>query len=62
LIKATVGLIGDYADCCGAQIRQSLGRRFVEDVVTQLKNQPDLESQQTADWTVNKVQEAFKDK
>jgi len=43
-------LIGDIANCIGTEIKDYLRQQFIEQMILAMRNEPDQESKEIAQW------------
>ena len=53
--KSVLGLIGDIADCIGADIKNLLQTPFVEQLILMMQNTNDQECKDVAAWTLKQI-------
>lgn len=54
-MRDVLGLIGDLANCVGPRIKDSLRQPFIEKLVHYHKNEPDQNSKEIAEWTMEQI-------
>lgn len=58
-IKNILGLIGDIASCIGPYIKELLRQPFIERMIIALQNDPDTDTAEVAQWTLQQIKKAL---